>query len=133
MRKIGYDLKWPLYDEIPNAVNAVRAGNLLFLSGCSAVDPKGNVVGAGDIELQTRQAMENLKAALGAAGATFENVAHMDTFYASSLDREMIKRAVRVRSSYFSRSSPYSTTGVVIVGFTIPGLLIEMDAIAVLE
>ncbi len=133
MKKVAYDLRWPLYAEIPNAVNAIRAGNLLFMSGCSAVDPQGNVVGLGNIEVQTRRAMENLKAALEAAGATFENVAHMDTFYASTLDRETILRSVRVRSSYFSRENPYTTTGVVVAGFTVPELLVEIDAIAVVD
>jgi enamine deaminase RidA (YjgF/YER057c/UK114 family) len=133
MKKIAYDLKWRFYAEIPNAVNAIRAGNLLFLSGCSSLDPNGKVVGPGNIELQTRQAMENMKAALEAAGASFENVVHMDTFYASSLDRETILRSVKVRSSYFSRENPYTTTGVAIAGFTVPGLLIEIDGIAVLS
>ncbi|HET9002038.1 MAG TPA: RidA family protein [bacterium] len=130
MKKIAYHLNWPSYARIPNAVNAIRAGNLLFLSGCSAVDPDGNVVGLGDMEKQTRQAMENMKAALDAAGATFKNVVHMDTFYA---DPRLTQQMIHVRSSYFSSENPYTTTGVQVAGFGKPGMLVEMDAIAVLD
>ena len=118
------------YARIPNAVNAIRAGNLLFLSGCSAVDPDGNVVGLGDVEKQTRQAMENMKAALDVAGATFKNVVHMDTFYA---DPRLTQQTIHVRSSYFSSENPYTTTGAQVTGFGKPGMFVEMDAIAVLD
>ena len=130
MKKIAYHLNWSFYGRIPHAVNAIRAGNLLFLSGCSAIDPDGNLVGPGDIEAQTRQAMENMKAALEAAGASFRNVVHMDTFYA---DPRLSDKMIVVRSSYFGPDNPYTTTGVQVAGFGRPGMLVEMDAIAVLD
>jgi enamine deaminase RidA (YjgF/YER057c/UK114 family) len=130
MKKIVHNLKWRQYEGIPNAVNAIRVGNLLFLSGCSALDHDGRVVGRGDIEAQTKQTMENIKATLHAAGASFENVAHMDTFY---VQRETIPQSVRVRSTYFSPDNPYTTTGVIVSGFSHPDLLIEIDAIAVFD
>jgi len=130
VKKIAYHLDWPWYKRIPNAVNAIRAGNLLFLSGCSAIDREGNLVGPGDIAAQTRQAMENMKAALEAAGASFKNVVHMDTFYA---DPRLSQQMIEVRSSYFGPDNPYTTTGVQVAGFGRPGLLVEMDAIAVLD
>jgi len=130
MKKIAYHLNWPFYARIPYAVNAIRAGNLLFLSGCSGIDANGEIVGPGDITAQTRQAMENMKAALEAAGASFKNVVHMDTFYA---DPRLSAQMIAVRSSYFGPDNPYTTTGVQVAGFGRPGLLIEMDAIAVLD
>jgi enamine deaminase RidA (YjgF/YER057c/UK114 family) len=130
VKKTAYHLGWSSYARIPNAVNAIRAGNLLFLSGCSAVDPNGNVVGLGDMEAQTRQAMENMKAALEAAGASFEHVVHMDTYYA---DPRLSPQMIAVRSSYFTPENPYTTTGVQVAGFGRPGMLVEMDAIAVLD
>jgi len=130
LKKVAYHLNWPFYARIPHAVNAIRVGNLLFLSGCSGLDADGNIVGVGDIEAQTRQAMENMKAALEAAGASFRNVVHMDTFYA---DPRLSQKMVNVRSSYFGPDNPYTTTGVQVAGFGMPGLLVEMDAIAVLD
>lgn len=129
MKKIAYHLNWPFYARIPHAVNAIRAGNLLFLSGCTGLDPNGNLVGP-DIASQTRQAMENMKAALAAAGASFKNVVHMDTFYA---DPRLSPQMIEARSSYFGPDNPYTTTGVQVAGFGRPGILVEMDAIAVLD
>jgi 2-iminobutanoate/2-iminopropanoate deaminase len=56
---------------------AIRFGNMLFVSGQGAVDPAtGNVV-EGDIAAQTRLALDNLMAVLAAAGATAKNVLNM--------------------------------------------------------
>ena len=130
MKKTAYHLKWPFYQKIPHAVNAIRVGNLLFLSGCSGLDRDGDLVGPGDIGAQTRQAMENMKAALEAAGASFQNVVHMDTFYA---DPRLSPKMIEVRSSYFGPNNPYTTTGVQVAGFGKPGILVEMDAIAIFD
>jgi 2-iminobutanoate/2-iminopropanoate deaminase len=61
-------------DQAPQAIGpysqAIQFGNLLFVSGQVALEPKtGNLV-AGDIEAQTKQVMENLKAIVAAAGMT---------------------------------------------------------------
>ena len=61
----------------PPIVQAIRAGNMLFVSGQGPLDPKTREVVAGDIQAQTRQTLENLKAVLAAAGATFANVVNM--------------------------------------------------------
>jgi len=61
----------------PPIVQAIRAGNMLFVSGQGPLDPKTRDVVAGDIQAQTRQTLENLKAVLAAAGATFANVVNM--------------------------------------------------------
>jgi len=61
----------------PPIVQAIRAGNMLFVSGQGPLDPKTRDVVAGDIQAQTRQTLENLKAVLAAAGATFANVVTM--------------------------------------------------------
>ena len=61
----------------PPIVQAIRAGNMLFVSGQGPLDPKTRDVVAGDIQAQTRQTLETLKAVLAAAGATFANVVNM--------------------------------------------------------
>jgi 2-iminobutanoate/2-iminopropanoate deaminase len=56
---------------------AIRFGNMLFVSGQGSVDPAtGNVI-EGDIALQTRRALDNLMSVLAAAGATAKNVVNM--------------------------------------------------------
>src|SRR3954470_24990293 len=53
---------------------AVRKGNLLFISGLTATDDKGNIVGKGDIVAQTRRCFEKIKELLDAAGASFDDI-----------------------------------------------------------
>jgi len=54
---------------------AVKAGNLLFISGQIALDPASGSVEAKDITAETHMVMHNLRAILTAAGASFDNVA----------------------------------------------------------
>jgi 2-iminobutanoate/2-iminopropanoate deaminase len=72
--------------DAPKAIGpysqAIRAGNLLFLSGQIPLDPATGAIVDGDITAQTERVFENLKAVLAAAGATFANVARTTVFLA---------------------------------------------------
>lgn len=56
---------------------AIRFGNMLFVSGQGSLDPATGTVMAGDIAVQTRRTLDNLMSILGAAGATAKNVVNM--------------------------------------------------------
>ena len=56
---------------------AIRYGNMLFLSGQGSLDPSTGEVVPGDIEVQTRQTLDNLMIILGDAGATSKNIVNM--------------------------------------------------------
>src|SRR3954452_2227708 len=58
----------------------VTGSKMLYLSGQIAIDPGGQIVGAGDLRAQTQQVFENLKAGLAAAGATFDHVVKLQLF-----------------------------------------------------
>ncbi len=61
----------------PPIVQAIRHGNMLFVSGQGPLDPETKTVVEGDIAVQTRRTMTNLRSVLEAAGATFANVVNM--------------------------------------------------------
>ena len=61
----------------PPIVQAIRFGNMLFVSGQGPLDPETKTVVPGGIEVQTRRTLENLRSVLEAAGATFANVVNM--------------------------------------------------------
>jgi 2-iminobutanoate/2-iminopropanoate deaminase len=61
----------------PPIVQAIRHGNMLFVSGQGPLDPKTREVVTGDIQAQTRQTMANLVSVLEAAGASLANVVNM--------------------------------------------------------
>ena len=59
---------------------SVKAGTFLYLNGQVGTDADGNLVGAGDVPAQTRQAFHNIGLLLAAAGASFDNVVDFTTY-----------------------------------------------------
>ncbi len=104
---------------------AVRAGGFLFTAGQLGLDPAtGNFAGE-DVEAQTRQAMENLKAILAAAGCTFANVVKT-TIYVTDLAH--FKTVNTIYGSYFDGEPPARST-VQVAALPLGGL-VEIDMIA---
>ena len=76
--------------EAPSAIGpyspAIKAGNLLFISGQVAIDPASGSFVGGDVSAQTDQVMRNLGALLAAAGAGFAHVAKTTVYLADMND-----------------------------------------------
>jgi 2-iminobutanoate/2-iminopropanoate deaminase len=86
---------------------AIKAGNLLFLSGQIPLDPQtGNLV-EGGIEAQTQQVFRNIGAILEAAGATFEHVVSVGVFLADMNDFAKVNE---IYGTYFSAPFPARAT-----------------------
>ena len=118
-----------LPEPISHFADAVRAGNLLFISGIVAVDGAGNPLGVGDAVEQTRVIMEHMKALLTMNGGTFEDIVKVVVYLRNIEDRVRINP---VRQRYFGASRPCSTL-VEVSKLVRPEYLVEIDAIAVLE
>ena len=103
-------------------------GRLVFISGMTARGADGKIAGVGDIEAQTRQVCENLKAAVEAAGGTMDDICRVDVFIRNMEHFDTIHK---VRREYFKPPLPASTM-VEICKMTSPEALIEISAIAVL-
>ncbi len=117
-------------NDAPKAIGpysqAVRAGNLLFLSGQIPLDPAEGELVQGDFATQTRRVLENLKAVLAEAGATFGNVARA-TVYLTDLGNFQTLNGIY--AEFFGDHKPArSTVGVA----SLPkGATVEIDFIAV--
>jgi reactive intermediate/imine deaminase len=111
--------------------NAALAGpgRLYFISGQVAVDAQGRLVGKGDIRAQTRQVLENIKAALTAVGGTMDDVACVTVFV---IDMHHLQAIHEVRAEYWQHDYPASTL-VQVAGLVNPDYLIEINAIAVVS
>jgi aminoacrylate peracid reductase len=107
----------------------VRVGNLVFLSGTTATDEKGRIVGKGDIAEQTRHIFRKFTAVLAAAGAGLEHIVET-TDYVLSL--EDYAKTAAVRREVFKGPPWPAATGVVVSGLVRPDALIEIKGIAVL-
>lgn len=103
-------------------------GRLVFISGMTARRADGTIAGIGDIETQTRQVCENLKAAAEAAGGTLDDICRVDVYVRNMEHFDIIHK---VRREYFKPPAPASTM-VEITKMTSPEYLIEINAIAVL-
>jgi reactive intermediate/imine deaminase len=116
-----------LPEPFSHYTDAVRAGNLLFVSGCVAVDADGKLVGEGDVVAQARQVFENIGLCLAAAGATFADVVKVTTFLTDIEDRARINP---VRQEFFGAARPASTL-VEVSALVLPEFLIEVETVAV--
>ena len=113
---------------ISHYADAVRAGDLLFVSGCVPVDADGNLVGGDDVVAQAERVFENIGAILAAAGAGPEDVVKVTVFLTDVDDRPAINP---VRQRFFGETRPAST--LVEVGkLAVPGARVEVEAVAVL-
>jgi len=107
---------------------AVRVGNLLFISGTTASDETGAIVGPGDIVAQARYIYRKLEAILRSAGAGFEHVVETTEYITTT---ENYAKTAAVRREVFRAPFP-AATGVIVNGLLREGALIEIRAIAVL-
>jgi len=123
-KKIDPGWKW---DDTFIFSQAIQAGNTIYLSGQVALDPDGKVVGKGDMKAQTRQAWENIKAVLSAAGASLNDVVKITQFIT---DMSRFRETQEVRKEYFKDYAPASTS-VEIKSLAFPDLLIEIEVVAI--
>lgn len=100
MKKIIFTEKAPA--PIGPYSQAVVAGNMLYTSGQIALHPETGELITSDIETETKQVMENMKAVLDAAGTSFENVIKSTIFISNMDDFAKING---VYGSYFNESS----------------------------
>ena len=111
---------------ISHYTDAVRVGDLLFVSGCVPTDAAGNVVGGDDVAAQARKVFENIGVILERAGCTFADVAKVTVYLTDVDDRPKINP---VRQEVFGDARPASTL-VEVSALAVPGALIEIEAVA---
>lgn len=106
---------------------AIQVGNTLYLSGQVGRDQDLNVVEG--VESQYVQAFENVKTVLDAAGATFDDVVELETWFADSMAD--LKTFLQVKDRYFTNRYP-TWTGFAVKEFSMPGILVEIKCKAIL-
>ena len=117
-----------LPEPFSHYTDAVQAGDLLFISGCVALDADGKLVGENNVVAQARQVFENIGLCLTAAGASFADVVKVTTFLTDIRDRGRINP---VRQEFFGDTRPASTL-VEVSALVLPEFLIEVEAVAVI-
>lgn len=112
-----------------NLAQGYRVGDLLFISGQTAIDDNGQLIGIGDLDVQAQKAFENLEKVLKAGGSSLKNVVK-----ATILLRDMsnFNKIVKLRKKYFTKPYPADTICEVSSLFSSEAL-IEIEAIAVAD
>ena len=108
------------------------AGEIVVVAGQVGMDAAGHLVGTGDVVSQTKQAFANVATVLRAAGADMGDVVRFQTFLTRASDIDGFMQARReVFPTYFPDEVYPANTLLVVTRLVQPGLLVEIEAIAV--
>lgn len=106
---------------------AWKVGDLVFTSGQAAITEQGEIVGLGDFDAQVEQTMKNVARVLELAGSSIKDIVKVNIYVT---DMANFPKVLELREKYFSYPWPADTI-VEVSSLAIPGLMIEVDATAV--
>jgi len=112
-----------------NLAQGYRVGDLLFISGQTAIDDNGQLIGIGDFDVQAQKAFENLEKVLKAGGSSLKNVVKVTILLR---DMSNFNKIVKLREKYFTKPYPADTICEASSLFSSEAL-IEIEAIAVAD
>jgi enamine deaminase RidA (YjgF/YER057c/UK114 family) len=112
-------------------VEIAGPGRIVHIAGQLGLDTSGKLVGAaGDFSAQATQAFENLKAALGAVGASAENIVKINSYIVDI--GKNIGAFRELRNRYLNMAAPPASTAVGVPALAVPGALFEIEAMVAL-
>jgi enamine deaminase RidA (YjgF/YER057c/UK114 family) len=113
-------------------VVTARGGKIVYVAGQVALDEKGELVGRGDLKAQAQRVFLNLRTALHAVGADFEDVVKLNT-YVVDYRPTMLDTLRAVRGSFMGEVAVPASTLVGVQALAREGFLIEIEAVAVVD
>ncbi len=114
-------------------VSVQAPGKIIFISGQVSVDKDGKLVGAGDLKAQVRQAASNLKLALEAVGATPADIVKTNTYIVNYKQSDYSAMREARAELFPTGTTPPASTLVGVTALAVEGLMVEMEAIAIVR
>ena len=115
-------------EVVPFYVRAITSGPFVFVSGTTSLDAKGRVQGK-DASEQTRATMRKIESALKAAGSRLADLTRMTIFVTDIRDMAAVTKALRTAL----KGSVVTSTLVAVSALAVPGLLVEIEVMGVVE
>jgi enamine deaminase RidA (YjgF/YER057c/UK114 family) len=111
-----------------NFTHAVKRGNILTVSGQNGINLRGEIEGKNDFATQARLSFENMGKILSEAGMSFDDVLMIRSYFT---DISNIQKFSEIQMEFFKGKFPPAQTAIEVTKLALPGLLIEVDALAV--
>jgi enamine deaminase RidA (YjgF/YER057c/UK114 family) len=124
-----------LYDSVRYGFSHAarqRGGSVLQLAGQVAWDKEGKLVGSGDLAVQTRQALANIRAVLAAAGAAPADILGLRT-YVVNHSPDKLGAVLTEIAQFYGDAAPAPNTFIGVSALALPEFLVEIEAMAVVE
>jgi len=107
-----------------------KTGTPVFIAGQVALDSEGKLIGEGDITAQVEQVFQNLRTVVTACGGSMDDVAKITIYVTDAAYRPAVAAA---RQRHFAEGQYPASTYLVISGLAVPQLLVEIEAVAMID
>jgi len=104
-------------------------GQVIYFTGQVAWDAEENVIGIGDVGMQTRQCFKNIQSILSEVGGSFADIVSITTYFT---DRSQLPIIQQVRSEFLTEGQEPTSTSVMVAGLGHEDFLVELTPIAVI-
>ena len=107
-----------------------KSGTPVYIAGQVAIDAQGHLVGEGDAAAQAEQVFQNLRNVVQACGGSMDDVVKINIYVTDAAYRSAV---VSARQRHFTEGQYPASTYVVVSALAVPELLVEVEAVAMID